>query len=134
MNKEKALLNGTGVLQLFIGIGAVAAGIGFILKPDGSNLGMSVELLGESPFEDFLIPGIVLLSINGLGSMLGGLLSFRRHQYAGKVTVILGVAMVIWISMQVYWIGLISWMQPAYFVLGVIEFFLGAVIGKTSGH
>lgn len=132
MNKEKALLNGTGVLQLFIGIGAV--GIGLILKPDGSNLGMSVELLGESPFEDFLIPGIVLLSINGLGSILGGLLSFRRHLYAGKVTMILGVVMVIWIASQVYWIGLISWMQPVYFVLGIMEVFLGVMIGKTSGH
>ena len=124
----------TSALQLLIGIGAVAAGIGFILKPDGSNLGMPVELLGEAPFEDYLIPGIVLLTINGLGSILGCLLSFRCHPFAGKVTMILGVAMVIWISIQVYWMGLISWLQPVYFVVGIIEIFLGAIIGKKSGH
>lgn len=121
-------------MQLFVGIGAVASGIGFILDPDGSNLSMSLGLLKKSPFEDFLIPGIALLSINGLGSILGSFFSFKRHLFAGKITMILGIAMVIWISAQVYWISWISWLQPVYFVLGIIEIVLGFIVDKNKSH
>jgi uncharacterized membrane protein len=131
MNKKRVLFYWTGALQLFVGIGAVVSGVGFILDPDGSNLSMSVEFLKESPFEDFLIPGITLLSINGLGSILGSFFSFRHHLFAGKMSMILGVAMVIWISAQVYWISWISWLQPVFFVLGIIEIILGFIIGKN---
>lgn len=130
MDKTKSLFYLTGILLLLVGIGAVAAGIGFILKPDGSNLNMSVDLLKNSPFVDFLIPGIILFSINGLGSLIGGFLSFKRYFFAGTVTMILGFAMVIWIVAQVYWIGLISWLQPAFFVVGVIEIILGLICRK----
>jgi uncharacterized membrane protein len=134
MNKKIALFYWIGALQLFVGVGAVASGIGFILDRDGSNFSMSIGLLKESPFEDFLIPGFVLLSINGLGSILGSFLSFRRHFFAGKMAVILGVVMVIWISAQVYWISWISWLQPVYFVLGMIEILLGFIIDKNIRH
>lgn len=134
MNKKVALFYWTGALQLFIGIGAVASGIGLIIDPDGSNLSMSVEFLKESPFEDFLIPGIALLFINGLGSIIGSFFSFRRYHFAGKITMILGVAMVIWISTQVYWISWISLLQPVYLVLGIIEILLGFIIGRNVSH
>ncbi len=38
---------------------------------------------------------------------------------------ILGSALIIWIVAQVYWIGLVSWLQPFFLVVGVIELFLG---------
>ena len=134
MKNKSVLFFWVGALQLFVGIGAVASGIGFILNPDGSNLGLSVELLKESPFNDFLIPGIALLSINGLGSMIGSFFSFRRHFLAGKLAMTLGFVMVIWISAQVYWINLISWLQPVFFVLGIIEILLGLIIAKNIRH
>lgn len=130
MNNKSVLFYWIGALQLFVGIGAAASGIGFILNPDGSNLGISVELLKESPFNDFLIPGITLLSINGLGSIIGSFFSFRRHFLAGKITMTLGCVMVIWISAQVYWINLISWLQPVFLVVGIIEIFLGFIVAQ----
>lgn len=132
MNQTKALFYLMGTLLLLIAIGAISAGIGFILKPDGSNLSMSVNLLKDSPFEDFLIPGILLLIINGLGSLLGSFLSFKRHSFASTVTVVLGFAMVVWIVAQVYWIGLKSFLQPTFFVVGVIEIILGFVMYKKK--
>ncbi|MBT2663311.1 hypothetical protein [Bacillus sp. ISL-45] len=118
MSNKIVLFYGVGVLQLFIGLGAVGSGIGFILEPNGSNLSMSGEFLKESPFEDYLIPGITLLTINGLGSIVGSFFSFRRHPLAGKITMILGCLMVIWIIAQVYWINWISFLQPLFLVLG----------------
>lgn len=132
MNQAKALFYSMSALLLLVAIGAISAGIGFILKPDGSNLSMSVNLLKDSPFEDFFIPGILLLTINGLGSLFGSILSFKRHSFAGTVTVVLGFAMVVWIVAQVYWIGLKSFLQPTFFVVGVIEIILGFAMYKKK--
>lgn len=132
MKNHNALFYFTGVLQLFIGIGAVAAGIGFMMEPDGSNLSMSVELLKESPFKDFLIPGIVLFSVNGIGSLIGCFLSFKRHPSAGTAGMILGMVLIIWIVAQVYWIHLISWLQPLFFIFGMFEFILGYLLNKMT--
>lgn len=105
-NRRNRIYYWIGGLLAFIGMGAVAAGVGLILNPDGSGLGMKVELLAESPFRNFLIPGISLFLINGIGSFLGAALALKRHIFAGIVTIILGAAMIIWISAQVYWVKL----------------------------
>lgn len=130
MKKSKALFYFTGSLILFVAIGAIAAGICLILKPDGSILGMPLDMLKNSPFKNFLIPGIVLFTVNGLGSLIGSLLCFKRHTFAGTLTIILGIAMVIWITAQVYWIGLGSWLQPTFFVVGVVEIILGILCNR----
>lgn len=124
----KRLFITEGIIQLFIGIGAIAAGIGFIIDPSGKNVGIPTEIIKNSPFDDFLIPGLFLLIINGIGSITGSILSFVRHRHAGTVGILLGIALIIWITAQVYWIGLSSWMQPFYFGLGMIEFLLGYII------
>lgn len=128
MNKRKALSLGTGDFLLLIGAGAIVCGIMLILKPDGSNLSMSVDLLKDSPFEDFLIPGIVLVVGNGVLSIFAALLLFLNYRYAGVSVMILGVVMLIWMTAQVYWIGWESWFQPAFIVVGIIELFIGFLL------
>ena len=54
------------LLQAFIAIGALPVGYLFITKPDGSAVGLNVEMLANSPFSDFLIPGIALFIFNGI--------------------------------------------------------------------
>jgi hypothetical protein len=60
--KDKRLIIWLGILQAFIGVGAVPAGILMIINPSGSDMGMTVEMLVNSPFPNFLIPGIFLFS------------------------------------------------------------------------
>jgi len=119
-------------LQIFIGVGGVAGGVGLVSSPSGANLGMSPEALSESPFSDFLIPGIVLLAVNGLGSLIGGALSGIRYRHAGSIGVALGTFLMVWIMAQVWWIGLVHWLQPAYFLLGVLELVLGLLLHRSS--
>ncbi len=42
--------NGLGVLQVFIGLGAVGGGLGLVLEPTGANVGIPLEWLENSPF------------------------------------------------------------------------------------
>lgn len=131
MKKSKGLIWGLGLLQIFIGLGAVAAGLAFILKPNGPTLGMPVEILQYSPFTNFLIPGIVLFSVNGLGSLVGAAASFTRYRYAGAAAMALGAFLTAWIIIQVYWLKAFHWLHALYLGLGILELVLGLLLRKA---
>ena len=76
MKSTNILPFGTAALLLFVGIGAVAGGLGVILDPSGESLGVSVDLLINSPFKNFLIPGIVLFTVSWLNKLIGILFNF----------------------------------------------------------
>jgi len=124
------LFRGLGSLQVFIGVGAVAGGLSMILDPSGASLGTPIELLEKTPFETFLIPGVVLFTVNGLGSLTGAAASFGRHRYAGEMALALGAFLVAWVAVQVYWMAP-HWLHALYFVLGVLEAALGWSVRKS---
>jgi hypothetical protein len=118
---------GLGILQVFIGLGAMAGGVGLI----SGSLKFPLEWLSRSPFTSYLIPGIILLAVNGIGSLVGGIASFKRYRYAGEIALALGVFLSLWIVVQVYWVGGVHWLHILYFVLGVLELMLGLLLRKT---
>ena len=61
----KSLRIGLGSLQVFIGLGGIAGGAGLLLDPSGANVFMTVDVLQNSPFPDFLIPGGALQAVEG---------------------------------------------------------------------
>lgn len=115
---------GLGLIQVFIAIGAIYGGGAFIAAPDGSLMVMPLATLDRTPFANFLIPGIILLVVNGVGSLVGATLAFIRHRYAGEAAILLGIFMMAWIVIQMLWVEF-SWFQPTFFVTGLVEFGLG---------
>ncbi|MEZ4997265.1 MAG: hypothetical protein R2758_07340 [Bacteroidales bacterium] len=123
-----------GILQAFTGIGAIPAGWGMLSDTTGAGLGMSADLLANSPLDSFLLPGLFLLIVNGFANIAAAFLSFFRSRYAGHAGMFLGVALILWIVIQVWWISLSSVLQPLFFVVGVINTWLGWKIIRTSGN
>jgi hypothetical protein len=121
-----------GIIQLFIGLGAVAGGLGLALDPSGTNVGLPIEMLENSPFSTFLIPGIVLFTVNGLGSLVGAALTFTRRRGGAEMAMALGAFLVAWIVIQVYWVQGIHWLHWLYFILGLLEFALGRSARKQA--
>ncbi len=121
---RKSLPYGLGVLQVLVGLGAVAGGLSLVLDPSGASLGTPIELLEKTPFATFLVPGIVLFTVNGLGNLGGAVASFTRRRYAGEIAVALGAFLVAWIAVQVFWMGP-HWLHALYFGLGILEAALG---------
>jgi len=117
-----------GFILALVALGAIPAGLALILKPDGSILHMPTDILQGSPFKDFLIPGIFMLGVNGLGSLAGAVLCFIHSRYSAISGLILGIGLVVWITVQLLTTGLISWMQPVYFSIGLVEIILGLLI------
>ena len=123
MKKNLSIL--LGLIQAGIGVGAVAGGFGLMMDPSGESLGTPIELLRETPFSSFLIPGIVLFTVNGVGSLIGAVASFAGFRNSGEIALALGAFLVAWILVQVYWFGGFHWLHWLYLTLGFGEAILG---------
>jgi hypothetical protein len=120
-----------GLLQAFIALGAMAGGFLLVKDPTGAAMGLPLSLLGGSIFTDYLIPGLFLFLVNGLGSLSGAILSFTRNRYAGEAGITLGAILVAWIIIQVSIIRSIHWLHILYFSFGIIEFVLGLIVVRA---
>ena len=121
-----------GSIEAFVAVGAIPAGISMIVFPDGLNIGMSVEILQHSPFRSFMVPGLFLLIVNGLCNLAGAVLTFRRNRYSGLIGLGLGTLLCMWIVVQVYFIGLNSFLQPLYFFIGIAEILISYYLLKGN--
>ena len=129
-NGKRKVYFGLGSLQAFIGIGAMGGGFMLVRDPSGSALGLPTNFLEGSPFPDSLIPGIFLLIVNGIGSMIGAGISFTRRRYAQEMTIVLGAILIAWIVIQIVIISSFHWLHVLYFILGVVELGIGLYIRR----
>lgn len=121
-----------GSLQLITALGAIPAGMGYLSDTSGGAMGVSTEMLANSPLKSFLLPGLFLLFINGLGNAAGAWLSFSGKKSAGSFGFALGVLLTLWIIIQVYWIGYGSFLQPLFLAIGLVNTYLGWRIRRKS--
>lgn len=121
-------------LLVFIAIGAVAAGFSMIVDPTGAGLGMTTDWLESPFFADYLIPGLFLFLVNGLGSLFAAaaliwrpgwawaerLNPYRRQRWPWTLAVALGLVYMVWITIQVLSIpSMFSFLQPTVFLIGM---------------
>lgn len=121
-----------GVFQAFNGFSGVLGGVMLVKDPTGDSLFMKLEWLTGTPFSDFLIPGIILLVFNGLGNLLGVIMTISKKARRAEYAMAFGMIMMIWIITQVVMLGYLSVLQPLYFSTGLIQLILGAFAWKKS--
>jgi len=114
-------------LHLFVGAGAIFGGLAAIINPE-EPLGITVEALKNSPFSNYLIPGIILFTIIGLGNIFSALMSRFKSKFQGYVSSVFGWALVIWIVVQCIMLNTVAFLHIFYFTIGVIEAVLSAII------
>jgi len=114
-----------GALQAFTALGAIPAGYGMLKDTTGAGLGMSAELLSNSPLNSFLLPGLFLFFVNGVANLIAAVLSFSGNRFAAYAGITLGIALILWIIIQVWWITLSSFLQPLFLVIGLVNTWLG---------
>lgn len=107
-------------LQLFVSVGALFGGVALASSPSGAILHMPLSLLAGTPFRDFLIPGLILAIAVGGTSLLGGYVAARRHPDTFLWAILSGITLTLWIAIEVALIGVLHWLQPFYFLLGVL--------------
>ena len=97
-----------------LSLGALFGGLGMMISPDGSGMGLPADLLEETPFTTFLIPGILLFSLLGICPAVAvyGLLSKNRlfginglepypeQHWSWTFAYAIGVVLILWINIQ----------------------------------
>lgn len=85
-----------GVLGLdgFLSVRVLLGGAQFLLVPSGELIGVSTALLAGTPFRDFLLPGLFLFAVLGVGPLVVayGPAQNRRWAWSGSVAVSLVLA------------------------------------------
>jgi hypothetical protein len=109
------------LLLLFNGIGALYGGWSLITQPDGSGLQLSLDLLEQTPFQNYLIPGITLFVANGLCSLAVFVVMMLNIKVYSWLVMLQGAVLTGWIVIQMILI------QTVYFlhiILGSIGLLL----------
>jgi hypothetical protein len=89
------------ILLLVNGLGALYGGILLIVDPSGAKLQMPLSLLEHSPFSNFLIPGIILVIVNGIFSFVTLMVLYLKKGYASWLVIAQGILLSGWILVQV---------------------------------
>lgn len=114
-------------LHIFVGIGAIVGGSAAIFHPE-SPLGMPTEVLKNSPFSDFFIPGIILFSIIGLGNILSSITMYLKVKYQSYISGIFSGALVIWIVVQCIMLNSVVFLHVLFFIIGLVQGVLSITI------
>ena len=131
MKKLKSMMIMLAILQTFNGLSGLAGGFGLINDPSGVALAMKLEWLQSTPFQSYLIPGLVLFTLNGIGNIIGLVLSLKKHPHSGQYAGLFGAVMMIWIIAQVSWLGYLSFLQPLYFSTGLLQLVMGIALDRA---
>jgi hypothetical protein len=133
--KLSKFLSGLLIFLLgFLSLSAIVGGILLILSPQGSGIEMPIKLLDNSPFKNFLIPGIILLVIFGLipiyiiyalkkkpeNRFMQKLNLLHDHHFAWTFAVYTGFGQIIWINVQTLIMNSVVIIHTFYSSLGIL--------------
>ncbi|MGI6704434.1 MAG: hypothetical protein ACOX42_10600 [Clostridia bacterium] len=114
-------------LHGFVGIGALFGGLAAIINPQ-APLGMPIEALKGSPFSNYLIPGIILFTVIGLGNIFSALMFRFKLKFQGYISSVFSWALVIWIVVQCVMLNTVVFLHILFLIIGLVEGALSMVI------
>ena len=118
-------------LLIILAVGGISGGVSMLLDPSGYTMGMPYHLLGKLPVENYVLPGLFLLLIFGLVPIaIAAVLAMRQSHSSWLNTVAegrtiwgmgiaLSIALILWIAIQVYFMGYSHIFQLAFGLIGV---------------
>lgn len=124
----KGVSRGLIILHLLVGIGALAGGLAAITNPR-APMGISApEALKNSPFNDFLIPGIILFSVIGLGNLFSALSLVLKIRFKEYISGTFACALIIWIIVQCIMLRSIVFLHVLFFMIGIVQGILVCIL------
>lgn len=112
-------------LELFTALGAIPVGLMFLTDTSGATVGLPAGWIEGTGFGSYLVPGLYLLLVNGIGMLAVAALSVMRHRAAPWLTGVLGAGLVVWILVEILLLPetmFLTWLFLAIgLVMGVIS-------------
>jgi hypothetical protein len=118
------------VLEVVVGVLALAGGIALIIQPSGALLHFSPAML-HGVLHTFEWPGLVLLAMSAL-FFVAAWATHRRYLWDHVVSTAAGAVLILWISVQVVLIGFHDWSQAVFFLVGTAIFYLATELWREG--
>jgi hypothetical protein len=118
---EKLIL----ALASFSAVSAIGGGIELVVARRGSRYMPPIGLLEHTPFQSFLVPGVMLAIIVGGAGLLSAVLVWRRSRAAIDATVVAGAALTFWIVAEAAIFRAVYWLHLACGAVGISLLGLG---------
>jgi len=112
-------------LLLLNGIGAFIGSIPMMLDPGGTTSNIPLRYLEHSPFDNFLIPGIVLFVCNGVLSLTAFVALAFNWRFHGWLVLLQGIVLTGWIITQVIMLRELNFLQVSFGLIGIVLMMLG---------
>ena len=135
------------LLLAILGLSAIGGGGALIISPSGKLLGgLPLSILKNSPFNNFLIPGIILFVVLGLvptflifalrkktSSPLAEHFNFFNDMHwAWSFSLYVAFALIIWIQVETMYIQGVGWLQTFYMLFSIPLIFV-ALLPQVRG-
>lgn len=109
------------ILVSFVAVTATISGLIIISNPNnGGIINLSANLLKETPFKNFFIPGLVLTVIVGGINLLAVFYNIQRHANRYNWAMAGGAMLSVWVIVQMILIRSFSWLQFLYLGVGLL--------------
>jgi hypothetical protein len=122
------------VLNAFLGLSAIAGGVGLL----GGGLQFPIEWLQGSPFHSYTIPGLALMILVGGSALVAAAVVARRHELAGAASAAAGAMIVGFEIVEVLVVGsqpgVMRSLQLFYIALGLFIIMLAAPLLFRQGN
>lgn len=131
---KKVAQNTHRALLSFLGFTAMIGGGALIISPSGKLLGgLPLSILKNSPFPDFLIPGIILFLVLGFFPLLIVMALIKRPfipfaenfnvfkdmYWAWTYSIYIAFFLIIWIQVETFFVQGVGWLQMFYMLYAI---------------
>jgi hypothetical protein len=121
-------------LMVLLSVSGFYGGIAMLRDTSGAVLQAKLSWLDHAPVHTYLLPGLFLLGVYGIGVLvlIAGLLwrpqpgpivrldANLGHHWAWVGTIAVGVVLVLWIVYEFFVLPDVLWLQPALIGLGLV--------------
>jgi hypothetical protein len=121
-------------LELVTAAGAIPVGLLFIGDPSGAAMQLPRAWIDDTVFGSYLVPGLYLFAMNGLGMVAVAGLSLYRHWLAPWLTGVLGIGLITWILVQLVVMPETMWLQWFFLLAGICLGFVALFWLRRAGH
>lgn len=118
------------VLLFFLSISALAGAAPMILDPDSRDSVYPLELLAQSPFKTFLVPGLILAVFNGVLSLVFAILILRKHPMESWFLWFQGGVLLGWLGTEVIMDVIYLPLTLTYFLVAALLIVCGILLRK----
>jgi hypothetical protein len=128
---EKGLKTAVVVMDLFEAASAAIGAIGLVV----GFMNIPLSVLNGTPFADFTIPALLLGFVVGGSALAAAVITVvARHPYGALASGIAGAITVGWLTIEVAMIGLGSWAQVVWLLVGAAMMVLAALLWRAESR